>query len=187
MHLPPRLIALALLFAGLAPSALWAQSLADIARREEERRKSVKEATKTYTNKDLKPVVVYADSAPADAPPAGGTVTPAAEKSAPDKKEAAAEPVVKDQKYWSGRMRDLQSQLDRDQTYVDALQSRVNALTADFVNRDDPAQRAVISADRQKALAELDRVTQAIRDDKKNLSDLEEEARRDGVPPGWLR
>ena len=36
------------------------------------------------------------------------------------------------------------------------MQTRINALTTDFVNRDDPAQRAVIEHDRQKALAELD-------------------------------
>ena len=43
--------------------------------------------------------------------------------------------------YWRKRLADLQTALDRDQTYLDAVQSRVNALTTDFVNRDDPAQR----------------------------------------------
>ncbi|TMQ47037.1 MAG: hypothetical protein E6K73_14225, partial [Candidatus Eisenbacteria bacterium] len=77
----------------------------------------------------------------------------------------------------------MQGQLDRDQTFSDALQSRINALTTDFVNRSDPAQRAVIERDRQKALTELSNLKKQIDDDKKALADLEEEARRAGVPP----
>jgi hypothetical protein len=45
----------------------------------------------------------------------------------------------------------------------------------------------VIERDRQKALAELARLKQAILDGKKAVGTLEEEARRAGVPPGWLR
>ena len=84
-------------------------------------------------------------------------------------------------------MKTIQDKLDRDQTYAEALQTRVNSLTADFVNRDDPAQRAVIERDRQKAVAELARLQQDIVNGKKAVADLEEEARRAGVPPGWLR
>ena len=57
----------------------------------------------------------------------------------------------------------------------------------DFVNRDDPAQRAVLASDRQKAIGELDRLKKQIEADKKAIADLEEEARRANVPPGWLR
>ena len=93
----------------------------------------------------------------------------------------------KDQAYWSGRMKALQSQLDRDDSFSEALQSRINALTTDFTNRSDPAQRAVIERDRTKALGELDRLKQAIQNDRKAITDLQDEARRAGVPPGWLR
>ena len=68
-----------------------------------------------------------------------------------------------------------------------AVQTRINSLTADFVNRDDPAQRILIERDRQKSIAELSRLTKAIADGKKSIADLGEEARRAGVPPGWLR
>ena len=59
--------------------------------------------------------------------------------------------------------------------------------TADFAARDDPAQRAVINTNRQKAIAELDRLKLAVLNGKKALADLQEEARRAGVPAGWLR
>jgi hypothetical protein len=94
---------------------------------------------------------------------------------------------VKDPAYWSGRLKTLQTQLDRDQTYVDAIQARINALTTDYVNRSDPAQRAVIEHDRQNAVGELDHLKLAIVNDRKAIADLEDEARRAGVPPGWLR
>ena len=84
-------------------------------------------------------------------------------------------------------MKVIQDKLDRDQTFADALQTRINSLTADFVNRDDPAQRLVLERDRQKAIAELARLQQDIVNGKKALADLEEEARRAGVPAGWLR
>ena len=84
-------------------------------------------------------------------------------------------------------MKELQTQLDRDQIFADALQTRINALTADFTARDDPAQRAQIGRDRQKALDEQTRLKQAIQNDRKAIADLEEEARKAGVPAGWLR
>ena len=77
--------------------------------------------------------------------------------------------------------------LARSEILADALQSRINALTTDFENRDDPAQRNVIFADRQKALAELDRVRKEIEGHRKAISTIQEEARRAGVPAGWTR
>jgi hypothetical protein len=112
------------------------------------------------------------------------------DKSAKDGKDAKdAKPAedAKGQAYWSAKRKTLQDALDRDLTFADALQSRINALATDFVNRDDPAQRAVIERDRQKAAAELERLRKQIVDDRKAVADFEEEARRAGVPPGWLR
>jgi hypothetical protein len=84
-------------------------------------------------------------------------------------------------------MKTLRDQVARDQTFAEALQTRVNVLAADFVNRDDPAQRTSIEQDRQKAMAELARLRQAIIDGQQAIADLEDEARRSGVPAGWLR
>ena len=147
----------------LVGAPLRAQSLADVARQEEERRKHVKDGGKVYTNKDLKPVpapVIDADQPAAAKAPEKDAGAAAKDKdnakdkdkekdkdTDTDKDKKDAEPV-KDQKYWADRMRTVLATLDRDQTYADALQSRVNQLTADFVNRDDPAQRAVITTDR---------------------------------------
>ena len=169
---------------------LGAQSLADISRAEEQRRKTVKAPSKVYTNKDLGNVPTL------PAPPADGSTPPTDAADAKDAKaEDTAKPAtgatpaapVKDQAYWSGRVKELQTQLERDRAFAEALQSRINALTTDFENRSDPAQRAVVEQDRNRALAELERLNQAIQNDQKAIADLEDEARRSGVPPGWLR
>ena len=176
-----------------APQAR-AQSLADVAKKEEERRKTVAAPAKVYTNKDLNPVPAGSPPPPAPAK-AGDSAAKDKDKEADtDAKgkgskapDAADKTAVKDQAYWAGRYKGLQDALLRDQNYADAMQTRINSLNADFVNRDDPAQRAVIERDRQKALAELGRLKQSVVDTKKAIADLDEEARRAGVPPGWMR
>jgi len=181
--------------AAAAPARAFAQpSLADIARQEEERRKTVRAPAKVYTNKDLSPVVAPPPppTAPADANDSKAADDP---KDAKDSKGAKAGPdakdtgkkEVRDQAYWSGKLKALQQTLDRDTSFSIALQTRINSLLTDFVNRDDPVQKAAIERDRQKALAELDGLKKTLVDDKKAIADLEEEARRAGVPPGWLR
>jgi hypothetical protein len=94
---------------------------------------------------------------------------------------------VRDQAYWSARINAARSAVERNRMFIDALQSRINALTTDYVNRDDPAQRAAIEQDRLKAVAELERVRREIEDGTKAIAAIEDEARRAGVPAGWLR
>ena len=177
-----------------------AQTLADLAKKEEERRKNIPEPAKVYTNKDLSPAPTSSTPPPATGSTASGSTTPAATPGTPTTPPAAGAPPagapaqeaeakgpVKDQAYWSGRMKALREGLTRDEGYAEAMQTRLNSLQTDFVNRDDPAQRAVIERDRQKVASELTRLKQAITDGKKAIAALEEEARRAGVPPGWLR
>jgi hypothetical protein len=172
---------------------VFAQSLADVAKKEEERRKKTPEAAKVYTNKDLGPAPTTSTPPPAAAPgePAPAAATPGdASKAADaekDKEKDKEKDPKKTQAYWGGKMKALQEEVSRNETFAEALQSRINALSTDFVNRDDPAQRAVISQNRQKAMAELDRLKKTIADGKKAITDLEEDARRAGIPPGWLR
>jgi uncharacterized protein with gpF-like domain len=165
---------------------LRAQTLADIAKKEEERRKALPTSAKVYTNKDL--TALPAGAMPPPSPAAPSSLAEAAKAAADaDKAKDKSNEPAKDQAYWSGRRKTIQDKISRDQTYVEALQTRVNSLSADFVNRDDPAQRKVIEGERQKAVAELGRLQQEIVNGKKSLADLDEEARRAGVPAGWMR
>jgi len=184
----------AFLIAGASAGAR-AQSLADVAKKEEDRRKATPAPTKVYTNKDLTHVPESAppaaDGKPADAAKdAKGTDAKDGKvKDAKDAKDAAKDGKdgIKDEAYWSGRLKALNEKLLRETNYADAMQTRINALTTDFVNRDDPHQRAVIEQDRQKALTELAKLKQDMVDDKKAIADLHEEARQAGVPASWMR
>jgi hypothetical protein len=179
-------LALSTALAVAAPALLSAQGLAAIAKKEEERRKSVKSG-KVYTNEDLT-ADITASSVPATptntSSPAPSTQVPSVNLPAG---EAPPAGEVKDEAYWRSRITAARSALERSRIFGDALQSRINALTTDIVNRADPAQRAQLELERQRALAELDRVKKEIAEQTQAITDIEEEARKAGVPPGWLR
>ena len=165
-----------------------AQSLGEAAQKEAARRKAVKGPVKVFTNDSLRPV----STDPVPTPPAdpsqaapGGAATPPAQ-AAPAQEPPAPDPL-KDPEYWRKRMADARLQRDRNAFLMEAIQSRINALTADFSARDDPFQRAKIGDERQRAIAELERMTQEQQTIEKQIADIEEEARRANVPAGWIR
>jgi hypothetical protein len=203
--------------AAVLTSGAPAQSLGDVAKQEEARRKSG--AGKVYTNDDLRsaPAPATTPEAKPDAKSGDGGAKasdkPAAKADAKAdpktdakadaksdaKADAKADPKTDakadarpadpkgDAASWKKRRQDLEGAIDRSKLFADSLQSRINGLTADFSARDDPAQRNIVAADRQRALTELDRVKKDIQQQTKALADLQEEARKSGVPPGWLR
>jgi len=70
---------------------------------------------------------------------------------------------------------------------LDALQSQVNGLNAQILTTDDPGQRGLLDARLQRAASELQRVQQDIEKQTKAGADLQDEARKSGVPAGWIR
>ena len=191
-----RFIAILAVFLAVAPPLAAAQTLADVAKAEEARRKSVKKPAKIIGNDDLRPdtgrpsTAATAPAAPTGAAAPATTPTPGAAAVniplSPDP-GAVAKPSAQDEAFWKERMVTARAALDRTRLFADALQSRINALTTDFVNRDDPAQRSVIEQDRLKAMAELERVRKEMTDQTKAIADVQEEARKAGVPAAWVR
>jgi hypothetical protein len=113
--IPAGFVMAAVLLGAAAP--LGAQSLADVAKKEEQRRKATKDSGKVFTNKDLKSVP------PATAPASGTAQTGDATRSDATKDDSSAskpaadaskdKSTVKDQAYWSERMSHLREQLRR--------------------------------------------------------------------------
>jgi hypothetical protein len=178
----PHVLAAAVTAALALPAMAQTPTLGELAKKEQERRKALPSAGKVVTNKDLP----KSTAQPVPAPAAG---VPAAAKKADEAKkpDQPKDEETKDEAFWRARMAQAREQLRRAEMFRDALQSRINALSADFVNRDDPYQRAVIGEDRQKAMAEMERVKGDIEKATKGIADIEEEARQAGVPPGWVR
>jgi hypothetical protein len=185
-------IAIALGVSAASAAAGQAPTLGDVAKKEADRRKAQPSTGKVYTNKDLPPsaqkpaaAATPAAEAPAPADPvAAATGQKADEGKAPGEKPQGDQ---KDQAYWKGRMTAAREELRRAEMFAEALQTRINTLNQDFSSRDNPAQRSRIGADRTEALNELTRVKLDVGRAKKQVADIEEEARKAGVPPGWLR
>lgn len=180
------------------PGTSFAQSLADVARESTATRTEQRKPVKVYTNDNLKaditPSSPVASSSADDltSPDASGAMTPA-DGSAPAD-AASSGPVTdardqrsKDEAAWRARITAARESLDRSTSFASALQTQINSLTTDFVSRDDPAQRAQIEQQRLKAVAELERTQREIESNRKAIAAIEDEARKAGVPAGWLR
>lgn len=170
-------VALLLLALTALPCGAQTPTLGELAKKEQERRKALKGTVRVVTSQDVPKGTVPAPA------PASGAAAPAADPNAQQKPD---EPP-RDEAWWKARLHPLREDLRRSEMFAEALQTRINSLSADFAARDDPYQRARIGEDRVKAIAELDRVKADLEATKKRIADLEEEARRAGVPPGWLR
>ena len=174
----------------LSASALaQSPSLGDVAKKEQDRRKNLPEAGKVYTNKDLPKSAVK--PAEAGGAPAQAVASPEPSSAIPAEGEKKADdPDVKakqSEAEWRKRMADAREGLRRNEMFAQSLQTRVNSLTQDVLSRSDPVQKSQLSAERKEALSELARVKQEIEAGKKQITDIEEEARKAGVPAGWVR
>lgn len=172
-------------------------SLATVAREESERRKTAKEAKKVITAKDL-PESAQRPATASPGPAASGAAQAAADSGSAGAaaSDPAAGPAQKDgappaddakgEAYWHNRMASARESLRRTQIIYDALQARLGGLTADY-NQSDLFERNKYLDARQNAAEESDRIKREIEQLKKAIADTEEDARKAGVPPGWLR
>jgi hypothetical protein len=168
----------------LVASMAAGQSLGDVARTEQARRKSVKSSGKVYTNDTLRS---EGGEPPVPAPPPAAAAKTPATAPSPATSSSAAPDRSKDEKYWRDRITAARAALQRSQAFFDALQSQINGLYAEFVAMSDPVQRAAIEKKRTDAMAEQGRVKADIEQHRKEIAAIEDEARRASVPPGWLR
>jgi hypothetical protein len=173
-------------------------NLAEIAQREALRKSMTPKSAGSYSNDNLRPDMFPVRLAePVAAAAAEGSIASA--QSAPQTTagatqpgEATPQPVAlkspaMDEKAWRNRMAEARANLDRDQGLVEAMQSRVNSLQNDVINRDDPAQQAALRQTLAKSIGELERLKAQVAADQKAISDIQTEARKQNVPPGWVR
>lgn len=190
---------IALLGLLVLPASAAAQSsqpsLAEIARKEAERRKTAKEAKIVITDKNLPESArrPASTAAPADGnqPAHAGEQKPAAAGGAASGGAAPATPAApagdQGEALWRGKITQAREALRRNEVFLQALQTRVNALATDYYGRDDPYQKMKLAGERDQSIQEMEKVKADIEASKKQVADIEEEARRAGVPPGWLR
>lgn len=185
--------AIALIVIGIAgfATAAPAQSIGELAKKtaaEREKAKADGKAapTKTYTDKDLKAVAstpaAASDKAAADVgadkPKDGQPAATTDDKKTPDT-------PVKDETYWKNLMRTAQTQLTNHQTELVAAELQVSDVER-FI-RPDGTMSHTIADNLLAARRHVTDLLATIVNDKRAISDIEDDARKAGVPPGWLR
>ena len=189
----------------LAAEASGQTPLVDAARRERARRAAIPpdQKARVYTNDDLRDsggltIGVLPSSAASGRDPAGpasaglgggaeaspGIAGP--DGSRPD--EAVPEATAaRGEDYWRARIAAARDAQARAALMAAALQNRADGLWAQFTAIDDPVRRGTVERERLEALGALEET----RSERDRLGDeireIEDEARRAGVPPGWLR
>lgn len=179
----------------LAAEASGQTPLVDAARRERARRAAIPpdQKARVYTNEDLRDhgglTIGALPAAAAAAPPAADPAGPAADTPEPAEHDGAESETgtVRDEEYWRTRMVAAQNARAQAALLAEALQNRADGLWAQFTAIDDPVQRGAVERQRIEALGALEEMRTERDRLQQDIRDIEEEARRAGVPPGWLR
>jgi hypothetical protein len=159
--------------------------LVKAAKKEKERRAKV-EAKKTLTNQDIeeiktKQLGIESAAAPG-AEPAEDIIE---DKDKKDKKEVDP---TQSEEYWRTRKQETDQRLEEAQSKVQELQNEINNLTTAFyAESDGVAQRPLIESERIERLKELEQAKQDLENARAESEGLEDEARKAGALPGWLR
>jgi type IV secretory pathway VirB10-like protein len=168
----------------LAPSA--EQSLAEVSRNTEAARNATPGTppARVYSNKDLPEV---APLPPAQASTNSTAPAPASPAPAPSTPSADKPPAAKDEAYWRDRMRPLRERLDSARALADDTKRRAETLMR---AADRCFMLGIVCADYSESLRLTEEhkvLAAAVAHAERDVAALEEEARRAGVPPGWVR
>jgi hypothetical protein len=177
------------LVASLGLSA-GAQSLADLAKKtQEDREKSKAPAAKVITNDDLKPGRVPSDQPAADAQKSAEILkkeTPAVDAKPETKTDAPAVKDTKGEAYWQGRYTALDAKLTEAIAKESALNDQMRTLMAQIADASG-ADRGNLLDDRTRLADDLKAARDAVAANRAAMTALEEEGRKAGADPKWLR
>jgi hypothetical protein len=181
---------IAVLFAFITASYAEDSPLVKAAKKEKERREKT-EARKTLTNQDVEEIrkkqPVSGIETSATETEASTETAEATTSTASTEKKEKVDPSQTEE-YWRGRKQDVDARVQDAQSRVEQIQSEINSLTAAFyAEGDGVAQRPLIESERIERIKELEAARQALNDAKAEAEGLEDEARKAGALPGWLR
>ena len=188
------LIRIALTIAPLViASGGQAQSLADAARRAEEATAKQGQAKpddkktdnapvrKVFTNADLK------DVPPAPAASPAPTKTEVFEKDTPNKTPEKPGEPVRNEAWWRARMTGLRANVDQATTACVPKTAEVARLEKMIENLPPAYTRTSHEVEKARARADLETCVALVGTARAAVGAAEEEGRRAGVPPRWLR
>ena len=166
-----------------------AQSLGEVAKKEKERRQQVQSQVKVITNKEA----AKFNSGPVTTASVPSTQAPEKETQektgSPAVKPASDEPVDfqgRPESWWRQTMGDARKNLKDLGNEGNVLTLKLADLQNRFYRESDGFRQQEIQREIQKTLYEQDRNKEDFDKAKKELQDLEKEARKSGALPGWL-
>lgn len=176
----------------LFSAAGFSQSLADLAKKEKERRAQLQAAGKTITEADaLKSkggAVSTAQPSEIRAPAAGepaeaSTGTAAGQQAGDEPLDFQGRP----ESYWRQTMAEARGLVASLENERNVLILRLNELQTKFYQEADGFKQQQIQQEIQKTLYAQDLNKSELAKAQKQLQDLETEARKSGALPGWLK
>jgi hypothetical protein len=174
--------------------AAQAQSLADVAKDEQARRKSIKHPTRVYTNddvRDVKPISTMGQEPKGQAvgsEGAAGAEGVGEGAGGAGAAKGAGAPTVGggSEGQWRERMAAAREQLSRARIQLEAMRARVGRLAGASVRAASEAEQSDVQRQQQETLQEYDRLRADVERYERAVAEVEEQARQAGVPPGWL-
>jgi len=179
----------ALLVTGLVPMA-GGQDLAALARKEKARRAAVPKPARVLTEEDVR---ATAPDAPSPTPTTGSEPATASTPSVePPSSEALAAREEQERGQWKERAEAVRDAIKQAEARLSLLEKEFVALRSDLTQVSAAeAQDPMRLQKRDQKIAEsyqaIEAQKRAVADARKALTQLEEDARRKGVPPGWIR
>ena len=159
--------------------------VANVAQQEKERRAKTK-STKTYTNKDVedfkKKHKIADDSTQTESATDDEQATGSGEATADQTQAAANDPTSEE--YWRNRSKELSDKVADLQAKYDKAQSDVNQLQTALYSS---GGHQLTTSEFSTRMAERDDLKSQLDQAKAELDGLEDEARKAGVPAGWVR
>lgn len=187
----PLLIALTFASTMAVAAEVTAQSLADLAKQEKERRAKVTTDTKVITNNDRAKGAGDTGTTEAEPPAAKQSdkgIDAAGGKSKSDK-QADDEPkdlFGRTESFWRQTFSDARKRVKDLEDESRALQLKINDLQNKFYSESSGYKQQEIQREIQKGFYEQDLNKQNLTKARVELQQLEVEARKSGALPGWI-
>jgi hypothetical protein len=171
------------------------ESLADLAKKEQQRRAKITTETKVITNDDSEK---YKDGAvttgtlpsePSDENTGAERAGSETDASAKGLKADSDEPVDllgRPESFWRQTMTDARKQVKDLENQADVLALKLNDLQNKFYSEDNGFKQQQIQTEINKTFYEQDLAKDNLAKAKDQLQDLEKEARKSGALPGWI-
>jgi hypothetical protein len=162
---------------GLFSGVSAAQSLAELAKKEKERRSQIgsKETTKVISERDLQRAGRSPAPLPASATPAGEAAG-GEQASGEGEEEAEAPEESKTREYWQNRV-------DGAKKKIADVEAKLNAPESNWGG----GMRTDVNPYGQRNLSQRQELESQLAAAKSELQSIQEEARRAGVPSSWVR